>query len=154
MTQLVVTLEDHTFLPNIKRILKSLQGVTKVSVQTAAPTIVGANQARLNARTAELAMLRNGWDGAESKAISQRLLQKFREQISRIDDNWLSGWTLFPEAHGCLYLDYSEGNTLAGITMTESRLTYFIKRNDKVEKGDNKIFSNTNLKSILKKVYE
>ena len=53
-----------------------------------------------------------------------------------------------------LYLDYSKDSTLAGITMTESQLTYFIKKEGTVEKGDGKKFSNSNLKSILKKVYE
>lgn len=32
MTQLVVTLKDSSYLPNIRRILKSLVGVEKVSV--------------------------------------------------------------------------------------------------------------------------
>ena len=47
-----------------------------------------------------------------------------------------------------------KGSTLAGITMTESQLTYFIKKDGTVEKGDGKKFLNTNLRSILKKVYE
>ena len=38
--------------------------------------------------------------------------------------------------------------------MTESQLTYFIKKDGTVEKGDGKKFLNTNLRSILKKVYE
>jgi len=32
MTQLVITLKDQSYLPNIRRIVKSLQGVEKVSV--------------------------------------------------------------------------------------------------------------------------
>ena len=32
MTQLVITLKDPSFLPNIRRIVKSLQGVESVSV--------------------------------------------------------------------------------------------------------------------------
>ena len=33
MTQLVITLKDQSYLPNIRRIVKSLVGVEKVSVQ-------------------------------------------------------------------------------------------------------------------------
>lgn len=153
MTQLVVTLEDQAFLPNIRRILKSLQGVAKVSVKTDSIGS-GPNYLRLSSRANELFKLHDGWDGPDSKAISRKLLLKFDEQVSRIDDAWLTDWTLFPEAHGYLYLDYSKDSTLAGITMTESQLTYFIKKEGTVEKGDGKKFSNSNLKSILKKVYE
>lgn len=32
MTQLVITLKDQSYLPNIRRIVKSLQGVEKVNV--------------------------------------------------------------------------------------------------------------------------
>ena len=32
MTQLVITLKDQSYLPNIRRIVKSLVGVEKVSV--------------------------------------------------------------------------------------------------------------------------
>ena len=32
MTQLVITLKDQSYLPNIRRIVKSLQGVERVSV--------------------------------------------------------------------------------------------------------------------------
>lgn len=152
MTQILITLNDQASLPNIRRIVKSLQGVTKVVVKTDEEATVGGNHLRLNARVTELSSLCDGWDGADSKAVSPKLVRKFKEQIARIDDKWLEGWTLFPEAHGYLYLDYSGSGILAGITMTEGRLTYFIKKNDAIEKGENKIFSNTNLKAILKKV--
>lgn len=32
MTQLVITLKDQSYLPNIRRIVKSLQGVERVSI--------------------------------------------------------------------------------------------------------------------------
>ena len=32
MTQIVITLKDQSYLPNIRRIVKSLQGVERVSV--------------------------------------------------------------------------------------------------------------------------
>lgn len=35
MTQLVITLKDQSYLPNIRRIVKSLVGVEKVSTTTA-----------------------------------------------------------------------------------------------------------------------
>ena len=40
MTQLVITLKDQSYLPNIRRIVKSLVGVEKVSTakKTAVPT--------------------------------------------------------------------------------------------------------------------
>ena len=37
MTQLVITLKDQSYLPNIRRIVKSLVGVEKVRTKSAVP---------------------------------------------------------------------------------------------------------------------
>lgn len=37
MTQLVITLKDQSYLPNIRRIVKSLEGVEKVSTKSTIP---------------------------------------------------------------------------------------------------------------------
>ena len=59
MTQLVITLKDQSYLPNIRRIVKSLVGVEKVSTaKTAArpkkrlsryePSLLDAKEGRVN----------------------------------------------------------------------------------------------------------
>jgi len=44
MTQLVITLKDQSYLPNIRRIVKSLQGVESVSTSQKQVTPIGNKQ--------------------------------------------------------------------------------------------------------------
>lgn len=41
MTQLIITLKDQSYLPNIRRIVKSLQGVERVSTSRKPASVAG-----------------------------------------------------------------------------------------------------------------
>ena len=95
----------------------------------------------------------DGWDGADSKAIVPQSIRKFKTAIGKTREELLQGWTLFPDAHGYLYLDYTGSNAVAGITMTGERLIYFFRKDGKTVKNDGAAFTTRNLLSILERVH-
>ena len=100
-----------------------------------------------------LGKLVDGWDGADSKAIVPQSIRKFKTAIGKTREELLQGWTLFPDAHGYLYLDYTGSNAVAGITMTGERLIYFFRKDGKTVKNDGAAFTTRNLLSILERVH-
>jgi hypothetical protein len=106
----------------------------------------------MSQRISKLSQLADGWDGEDSKAINSQCIKKLQQTLDKTDDILLDGWTLFPDSHGYLYLDYTGNNCTAGITMMPDKLVYFIDKNDKLQKNDGLRFTSTNLISILKRV--
>ncbi len=74
MTQLVITLKDQSYLPNIRRIVKSLVGVEKVS--TAKPAKKAAERGRRLSRY-EQSLL----DAKEGRVHSYKNSEEFFEKM-------------------------------------------------------------------------
>ena len=49
-------------------------------------------------------------------------------------DSSLQNWVAFPDARGYIYLDFTEDNNIAGITVTDHQVVAFIKRNGHLSK--------------------
>lgn len=81
-------------------------------------------------RLEELALLKEGWDGENSVSIDSGIQDFLRRVILQSSDKELVNWVLFPDARGYLYLDYTEGKNLAGITIAPHQIVAFIKRDD------------------------
>lgn len=159
MTQLVVTIEDQSVLPHVRNAIRQLRGVARVatlknlSKQASIKANEGKLHSEMNSRLDELSQLKAGWDGVGSQAISGECILKFRNALEVIPEKLLKGWVLFPDARGHLYLDYTENGNVAGITLTDSQLIYFMKKGSLVEKNEGIGNSSSNLLSILEKVY-
>lgn len=76
-------------------------------------------------RTNELARLHDGWDGNDSLGIKPETIARFKQTLNLCDDKDVTGWTLFPQAEGKLYLDFTSGDRIAGITLSEDEAVYF-----------------------------
>ena len=104
-------------------------------------------------RADDLALLPNGWDGQDSKAIAPQSIRKFKSAIVKAEESLLEGWMLFPDVHGYLYLDYTGKGAEAGITMTDTKLVYFFQKDGMVVKNDQAAFTSRNFLSILSRVH-
>ena len=153
MTQLVVTVSDNAMLPQLKTAIRQLRGVEKVMpVRNPAMHKVCKLRQELTDRLVSLSSLHDGWDGSDSKAIDRKCISKMKAALSKATEKQLAGWTLFPDARGFLYFDYTGEQGTAGITMTGNSLVYFIQKGDVLEKNDGIPFSSSNLLSILNSV--
>ena len=99
-------------------------------VPEAAPSLVADMLKRLE----ELALLKEGWDGENSVSIDSGIQDFLRRVIMLSSDKKLVNWVLFPDARGYLYLDYTEGKNLAGITIAPHQIVAFIKRDGHLSK--------------------
>lgn len=114
--------------------------------------MTGKLRQELTNRLASLSKLQDGWDGADSKAIDRQCITKFKSVLSKATEKQLSGWVLFPDARGYLYLDYTGKHTTAGITMTGETLISFVQKGDTLEKNDGIPFTTASFMSLLKKI--
>lgn len=99
-------------------------------VPEAAPSLVADMLKRLE----ELALLKEGWDGENSVSIDPGIQDFLRRVIMQSSDKELVNWVLFPDARGYLYLDYTEGKNLAGITIAPHQIAAFIKHDGHLSK--------------------
>ena len=104
-------------------------------------------------RLSDLANLESGWDGEGSKPISASILAFVGEALADIPNSLLEGWVLFPDARGYLYWDFTQGDDIAGITLTEDKMTAFVKKQGKLRKYTFDTLDEQNLKCILEEAH-
>lgn len=109
---------------------KAMSKSKSYQIPEAAPSLVADMLKRLE----ELALLKEGWDGENSVSIDSGIQDFLRRVIMLSSDKELVNWVLFPDARGYLYLDYTEGKNLAGITIAPHQIVAFIKRDGHLSK--------------------
>lgn len=159
MPQIVVTVNDSVQLPRLRTAIRQLKGVEQVAMlrEVKGPkktVFTGKHHSELQERADSLGLLADGWDGPDSKAVETQCIRKFKRAILKAEEELLQDWTLFPDAHGFLYLDYTGNRAVAGITMTADRIIYFIKKDGRVIKNDKAAFTTNNFLSILERVHD
>jgi hypothetical protein len=105
-------------------------------------------------RLAQLSELGDGWDGEGSHCISSTVLQFLARLDGSIDEQLLTGWTLFPDARGYAYFDYTHGHDIAGITVAPHKLVAFSKIRGNVKKYTCDGLSQPEIERIFTDVYE
>lgn len=85
-------------------------------------------------RLDELSRLSNGWDGEGSLALSRNIVDFLKRTILLAADSSLQNWVAFPDARGYVYLDYTEGNNIAGVTIADQQVVAFVKRDGHLSK--------------------
>ena len=75
MAELTVSIEDATMVPRLRRVIRSLHGVSRVSTHTK-KKVVRSNSAYLHqlARLKELAALPDDWDDDGAVPIEQQVI--------------------------------------------------------------------------------
>ncbi len=64
----------------------------------------------------------------------ENILDFVKRIILLATDTSLQNWVAFPDARGCIYLDYTEDNNIAGVTITNHQVVAFIKRDGHLSK--------------------
>lgn len=105
-------------------------------------------------RLDELSRLKDGWDGEGSKRISRSILAFVKRVIGEATDDDLADWVLFPDARGYLYLDYTHGPDIAGITIADNQMSAFVKRVGQVKKAVYTTLEECDVITILKESHE
>ena len=112
----------------------------------------GKESLRMWNRLQELSSLRDGWDGTDSKRMKEDVVEHFKNVLFVCSDYDFKNWVLFPEAHGFLYLDFSNQGNMAGISLTGNGFSYFTIIDGKTEKGEDLPFKPESVISVLRKV--
>lgn len=113
----------------------------------------GTNKVLLE-RLSELASLPDGWDGEGSLSIKKDIIEFAADLLGQTEEKLLSHWVLFPDARGYVYLDYTNGNNIAGITIADNKLVAFSKINGIVKKYAYEQLSVADAIRILIDVYD
>ena len=77
MTQLVITLKDQSYLPNIRRIVKSLQGVEKVNVARQKPVKLHVRKDNPMGALDEIGELIRSTGKSSNQLIGEYLSEKY-----------------------------------------------------------------------------
>lgn len=104
-------------------------------------------------RLDELALLADGWDGADSYAINEGVIDIARRIIKQANDQTLAEWVLFPDARGYLYWDFTSGKDIAGITMASNQVVAFVKKNGSLIKHHFDRLAESDLLKVLEEVH-
>lgn len=104
-------------------------------------------------RLDELSKLPDGWDGEGSLALSRNIVDFVKRIILLATDTSLQNWVAFPDARGCIYLDYTEDNNIAGVTITNHQVVAFIKRDGHLSKFSFDKLDEKEVLSLLEKAH-
>jgi hypothetical protein len=94
---------------------------------------------RLWNRTAELAVLTKGWDGAYAMPIEKKAVQNMQRLIKAGTSEDFKDWVLFPDDNGTLLMQSKDG--MASISIGNSSFSFVYTKGGKVNAGENIRFS-------------
>lgn len=101
--------------------------------------VLTGDSLRLWNRTAELAALTKGWDGASAMPVEKKVVQNMQRLIRTGESSDFSGWVLFPDDNGTLLMQSKDG--MASISIGKSSFSFVYTKNGKVNAGENIRFS-------------
>ena len=96
MTQLVITLKDQSYLPNIRRIVKSLQGVESVSTSRKQVTSAGSKpssairRSKVGTRKGKVLSVTEATDPLEALESIGNLVRSTGKTSERLIDEYLT----------------------------------------------------------------
>ena len=148
MPQLLVTINDQSKLPNLRRVIKSLHVVDQVmtqrrTAQKPEPTPVVKRQL---ARIDELAKLKLNWDDEGALPIEPRTLLNVRRLVRKLDDEALSHWAIFPDVNGTILMETLNGN--ATVSIGNTQFTYTSPQ----QKGNRQRLTSATLYNVVKAI--
>lgn len=95
-----------------------------------------AHKDKLLVRLADFERLENGWDGEGSIKIKKECLDFSQRILMLVTSEILEHWVVFPDGRGYVYWDYTNGNDIAGITISPDKVVGFMKKNGHLRKYD------------------
>ncbi|MBQ7513460.1 MAG: hypothetical protein IJS95_03615, partial [Prevotella sp.] len=151
MVEMVIRLEDESLLAPLKRVMKSLLGITDVVVRRDSTDCAVSKeresiyQQQLS-RLDKLAALKADWDDEGALPIEPKTIRNVKRLIELSDDDELKKWTIFPDINGTILLESNSGDATVSIgnkdfSFTSSRL-----------KGSHKRLTTSSLLSVMRKI--
>lgn len=138
MAELLVSIDDVTMIPRLRRVIRSLYGVNKVSVprRRGVRSVTYRHQlARLN----ELAKLEKDWDEDGASPIESQVVANIRQILDLSPDAVLSSWVLFPDINGILLIKIKSKQ--ASISIGSSEFSYAYTKDGDSRRASHKPFS-------------
>ena len=102
-------------------------------------------------RVDDLAFLQEGWDGPNSHRIHSEVIAEFKKVLNICTDSDVENISVFPQANGDLYLDYTKNENIAGITLTKDEVIFFKGTIDKLSKKGTFKFTPKELYNFISK---
>ena len=120
MVEMVIRLEDESLLMPLKRVMKSLLGITDVVVRrnTSNTSNVRTRDEVYSLqllRLEELAGLKENWDDDGALPIESKTIRNVKQLIERADDSDLEKWVIFPDVNGTILLESKSGDAVISI---------------------------------------
>ena len=140
MAELIVSIDDATMVPRLRRVIRSLHGVSRVSSPQKRRTArsESAYQHQLS-RLKELAALPNNWDDDGAVPIEQQVVDNVRQILEQSTASALSSWVLFPEINGTLLIKMKGKQGSISIGMAE--FSYAYTKNEESRQANHRPFS-------------
>jgi hypothetical protein len=103
---------------------------------------------RLWNRTAELAALTVGWDGAQALPMEKKALQNMQRLIKAGVSEDFQQWVLFPDDNGTILMQSKDGK--ASISIGNNSYSFVCNKDGKVDAGQNVKFSTASALKTLR----
>ena len=139
MAELLVSIDDVTMVPRLRRVIGSLQGVNKVTVPRSKKTKRGQAYRHQLARLNELACLSEDWDDDGALPIEPQVIANLRLILDASTDEALSSWVLFPDINGTLLIKIKSQQ--ASISIGESEYSYAYNKGGESRRASHMPFS-------------
>ena len=127
-------------IPDSEQLLtRAINFVRNLTKHEDVTIVLTGDALRLWNRTAELAALAKGWDGASAMPIEKKAVQNMQRLIKAGASEDFNGWVLFPDDNGTLLMQSKDG--MASISIGNSSYSFVYTKDGKVNAGENIRFS-------------
>lgn len=138
MAELLVSIDDAAMVPRLRRVIRSLHGVSKVSVPRKNPRR-GASFRHQQDRLNELANLKQDWDDDGASPIEPQVVANMRQILELSPESALSSWVLFPDINGTLLIKIKSQQ--ASISIGTSEFSYAYIKGGESRRSSHRPFS-------------
>ena len=151
MVEMVIKLEDESLLGPLKRVMKSLLGITDVVVRRDDTNLSLARERdeiyrHQMSRLDELACLKANWDDDGALPIEPKTIKNVHQLIERSDDSDLEKWVIFPDINGTILLEAKSGD--GTISVGTNDFSYFSKN----LKGKQRRLTTASLLNVMRQI--
>ena len=149
MAELLVSIEDVTMVPRLRRVIRSLHGVNRVTTPRQKVVRSAIYQKQVN-RLTELAALPQDWDDDGAPPIDRQVVDNTRQLLKALSDSALSSWVLFPDVNGTLLIKYKAKS--ASISIGTSEYSYAYTKNGESRRASHRPFSVAAIAHIINEI--
>jgi len=152
MAELLVSIDDATLVPRIRRIIRSLHGVSRVTVPRSKQVRHGEAYRHQLERLNELAALPGNWDDDGAPPIENKVVCNVKEILDICPEPLLSTWVLFPDINGTLLIKFKGKQASISIGMTAYSYSY--TKDDEARRANNRPFVASNVFKLINTIVE